>query len=144
MAHKKTCLVTNAIFILGKISVFHKIHETICFQTAILCAMRSWISLSYFLRLFSVLHLLMLMCFIGYSSYCWDNVYSQFSGIWMLLFYMVLFAYRISYLQVPLEDEKRFRIEMTFSRGADLSPLEVMFAPSFATQDMSSGVLARY
>nr|CAB3498920.1 unnamed protein product [Digitaria exilis] len=27
-------------------------------------------------------------------------------------------------LQVPLEDEKRFRIEMTFSRGADLSPLE--------------------
>uniref|UniRef100_M8CQZ9 Inositol hexakisphosphate and diphosphoinositol-pentakisphosphate kinase n=1 Tax=Aegilops tauschii TaxID=37682 RepID=M8CQZ9_AEGTA len=26
--------------------------------------------------------------------------------------------------QVPLEDEKRFRIEMTFSRGADLSPLE--------------------
>jgi inositol hexakisphosphate/diphosphoinositol-pentakisphosphate kinase len=29
-------------------------------------------------------------------------------------------------LQVPLEDEKRFRIEMTFSRGADLSPLEVL------------------
>jgi hypothetical protein len=29
-------------------------------------------------------------------------------------------------LQVPLEDEKRFRIEMTFSRGADLSPLEVI------------------
>ncbi|CAL4935313.1 unnamed protein product [Urochloa decumbens] len=26
--------------------------------------------------------------------------------------------------EVPLEDEKRFRIEMTFSRGADLSPLE--------------------
>jgi len=29
-------------------------------------------------------------------------------------------------LQVKLEDPKRFRIEMTFSRGADLSPLEVM------------------
>ncbi|KAJ0099091.1 hypothetical protein Patl1_22104 [Pistacia atlantica] len=27
---------------------------------------------------------------------------------------------------VPLEDPKRFRIELTFSRGADLSPLEVM------------------
>lgn len=27
--------------------------------------------------------------------------------------------------QVALEDPKRFRIEMTFSRGADLSPLEV-------------------
>ncbi|XP_062212084.1 inositol hexakisphosphate and diphosphoinositol-pentakisphosphate kinase VIP2-like [Phragmites australis] len=26
--------------------------------------------------------------------------------------------------EVPLEDEKRFRIEMTFSRGADLTPLE--------------------
>uniref|UniRef100_A0A453H2M6 Uncharacterized protein n=1 Tax=Aegilops tauschii subsp. strangulata TaxID=200361 RepID=A0A453H2M6_AEGTS len=33
-------------------------------------------------------------------------------------------AHQIYYLQVPLEDEKRFRIEMTFSRGADLSPLE--------------------
>ena len=31
------------------------------------------------------------------------------------------------YLQVALEDPKRFRIEMTFSRGADLSPLEVMY-----------------
>lgn len=29
-------------------------------------------------------------------------------------------------LQVALEDPKRFRVEMTFSRGADLSPLEVM------------------
>lgn len=29
-------------------------------------------------------------------------------------------------LQVALEDPKRFRIELTFSRGADLSPLEVM------------------
>lgn len=28
-------------------------------------------------------------------------------------------------MQVPLEDPKRFRLEMTFSRGADLSPLEV-------------------
>lgn len=28
-------------------------------------------------------------------------------------------------MQVALEDPKRFRIEMTFSRGADLSPLEV-------------------
>jgi len=27
--------------------------------------------------------------------------------------------------QVDLEDPKRFRIELTFSRGADLSPLEV-------------------
>ena len=27
--------------------------------------------------------------------------------------------------QVALEDPKRFRVEMTFSRGADLSPLEV-------------------
>lgn len=30
-------------------------------------------------------------------------------------------------LQVALEDPKRFRIELTFSRGADLSPLEVMY-----------------
>lgn len=29
-------------------------------------------------------------------------------------------------LQVALEDPKKFRVEMTFSRGADLSPLEVM------------------
>lgn len=29
-------------------------------------------------------------------------------------------------LQVDIDDPKRFRIEMTFSRGADLSPLEVM------------------
>jgi hypothetical protein len=29
-------------------------------------------------------------------------------------------------LQVPLEDPKRFRIEMTFSRGADISCLEVI------------------
>lgn len=29
-------------------------------------------------------------------------------------------------MQVALEDPKRFRIEMTFSRGADLSPLEVI------------------
>lgn len=28
-------------------------------------------------------------------------------------------------MQVPVEDPKKFRIEMTFSRGADLSPLEV-------------------
>jgi len=28
-------------------------------------------------------------------------------------------------MQVDLEDPKRFRIELTFSRGADLSPLEV-------------------
>lgn len=28
-------------------------------------------------------------------------------------------------MQVALEDPKRFRLEMTFSRGADLSPLEV-------------------
>ena len=27
--------------------------------------------------------------------------------------------------QVALEDPKRFRIELTFSRGADLSPLQV-------------------
>lgn len=27
-------------------------------------------------------------------------------------------------MQVSLEDPKRFRIELTFSRGADLSPLE--------------------
>lgn len=32
-------------------------------------------------------------------------------------------------LQVALEDPKRFRIEMTFSRGADLSPLEVINFP---------------
>lgn len=31
-----------------------------------------------------------------------------------------------SEMKVPLEDPKRFRIEMTFSRGADLSPLEVI------------------
>lgn len=29
-------------------------------------------------------------------------------------------------LQMALDDPKRFRIELTFSRGADLSPLEVM------------------
>lgn len=29
-------------------------------------------------------------------------------------------------MQVALEDPKRFRVEMTFSRGADLSPLEVV------------------
>lgn len=29
-------------------------------------------------------------------------------------------------LQVALEDPKKFRIELAFSRGADLSPLEVM------------------
>lgn len=29
--------------------------------------------------------------------------------------------------QVPLEHPKRFRIEMTFSRGADISSLEVIF-----------------
>jgi len=28
-------------------------------------------------------------------------------------------------MQVSLEDPKRFRIELTFSRGADLSPLRV-------------------
>lgn len=28
-------------------------------------------------------------------------------------------------MQMALEDPKRFRVEMTFSRGADLSPLEV-------------------
>ncbi|XP_078171087.1 inositol hexakisphosphate and diphosphoinositol-pentakisphosphate kinase VIP2-like [Carex rostrata] len=35
--------------------------------------------------------------------------------------------------EVPIEDPKRFRIEMTFSRGADLSPLEKdnMEAPSY-------------
>jgi hypothetical protein len=27
---------------------------------------------------------------------------------------------------VPIDDPMRFRIEMTFSRGADLSPLEVI------------------
>lgn len=30
-------------------------------------------------------------------------------------------------LQVNLEDPKRYRLEMTFSRGADLSPLEVIY-----------------
>lgn len=30
-------------------------------------------------------------------------------------------------MQLALEDPKRFRVEMTFSRGADLSPLEVHF-----------------
>ena len=29
-------------------------------------------------------------------------------------------------LQVPLEDPKRYRVELTYSRGADLSPLEVI------------------
>lgn len=32
-------------------------------------------------------------------------------------------------LQVSLEDPKRFRIEMTFSRGADISTLEVILIP---------------
>lgn len=32
----------------------------------------------------------------------------------------------VANIQVPIDDPKRFRIEMTFSRGADLSPLEVI------------------
>lgn len=32
---------------------------------------------------------------------------------------------------MALEDPKRFRIELTFSRGADLSPLEVMIYSLF-------------
>ena len=32
-------------------------------------------------------------------------------------------------LQVPVEDPKRFRIEMTFSRGADINCLEVILIP---------------
>jgi hypothetical protein len=39
-------------------------------------------------------------------------------------FFVFLFFKKLT-LQVALEDPKRFRIEMTFSRGADLSPLEV-------------------
>lgn len=40
---------------------------------------------------------------------------------------LLLIEYIHSSLQVAaLEDPKRFRIEMTFSRGADLSPLEVI------------------
>jgi hypothetical protein len=32
----------------------------------------------------------------------------------------------VANIQVPIDDPMRFRIEMTFSRGADLSPLEVI------------------
>ena len=39
-------------------------------------------------------------------------------------------------LQVPLEHPKRFRIEMTFSRGADISSLEVTFIPFESLEDV--------
>jgi hypothetical protein len=39
--------------------------------------------------------------------------------------FLVFLFFKKLTLQVALEDPKRFRIEMTFSRGADLSPLEV-------------------
>jgi hypothetical protein len=39
-------------------------------------------------------------------------------------------------LQVPLEHPKRFRIEMTFSRGADISSLEVAFIPFKSLEDV--------
>lgn len=38
--------------------------------------------------------------------------------------------------QVPLEHPKRFRIEMTFSRGADISTLEVIFIPFKCLEDV--------
>lgn len=37
----------------------------------------------------------------------------------------LLFITDFTWMQVSLEDPKRYRIELTFSRGADLSPLEV-------------------
>jgi len=40
----------------------------------------------------------------------------------MCVLWILLLAFKF---QVALEDPKRFRIELTFSRGADLSPLEV-------------------
>lgn len=40
------------------------------------------------------------------------------------------FIFYLNLMQVALEDPKRFRIELTFSRGADLSPLEVLVMSS--------------
>lgn len=53
--------------------------------------------------------------------------------IFCLIFYISNFK-----LQVALEDPKRFRIELTFSRGADLSPLEVMISGLFGFPDKKS------
>lgn len=44
----------------------------------------------------------------------------SFCGICVILILILVCKW-----QVDLEDPKRFRIELTFSRGADLSPLEV-------------------
>jgi inositol hexakisphosphate/diphosphoinositol-pentakisphosphate kinase len=38
--------------------------------------------------------------------------------------------------EVPMEHPKRFRIEMTFSRGADISSLEVAFIPFKSLEDV--------
>lgn len=46
--------------------------------------------------------------------------------IYALLLTFLMCLYLVLHTQLPLEDPKRFRIEMTFSRGADLSPLEVI------------------
>nr|CAB3503536.1 unnamed protein product [Digitaria exilis] len=42
---------------------------------------------------------------------------------------------RLYFTSVPLEHPKRFRIEMTFSRGADISTLEVIFIPFKCLED---------
>jgi hypothetical protein len=52
-----------------------------------------------------------------------------------LLFKDILLNFK---LQVALEDPKRFRIELTFSRGADLSPLEVMIYSLFGFPNKKS------
>lgn len=42
-------------------------------------------------------------------------------------------------MQVALEDPKRFRVEITFSRGADLSPLEVKWVePELSSTRLNS------
>jgi hypothetical protein len=51
------------------------------------------------------------------------------------LFKNILLTFK---LQVALEDPKRFRIELTFSRGADLSPLEVMIYSLFGFPNKKS------
>lgn len=47
----------------------------------------------------------------------------------VIYYYILVFTFNhllTLILQLALEDPKRFRVELTFSRGADLSPLEVM------------------
>ncbi|KAI9125520.1 hypothetical protein K1719_002938 [Acacia pycnantha] len=52
--------------------------------------------------------------------------------------YMSYFVLRMfENTEVALDDPKRFRMELTFSRGADLSPLEVMIACQYSLPNMN-------